>query len=56
MSQIDNAHDAKYQCKPCSQHEEQQAVLNAVQKLDEEIDEIHRGKVNTNVYAQCVVH
>ena len=53
MRQIDHAHDAKNQGEASSQHEKQQAILNTVQKLDEEVDEIHREKINTNVLACC---
>jgi hypothetical protein len=50
MRQIDHAHDAENQSQARSQHEQQQSVLNTVQQLDEEIDEIHRGKINTKVF------
>jgi hypothetical protein len=47
MRQIDHAHDAENQSQACSQHEQQQSVLNTVQQLDEEIDEVHRRKLIT---------
>ena len=47
VRQIDHAHDAENQSQACSQHEQQQSVLNTVQQLDEEIDEIHRRKLIT---------
>jgi hypothetical protein len=50
MRQIDHAHDAENQGQPCSQHEQQQSVLNTVQQLDEEIDEIHREKIITKAF------
>jgi len=42
VGQVDHAHDAEDQGEACGQHEQQQPVLDAVEQLDEEIDEVHR--------------
>jgi hypothetical protein len=41
VRQVDHAHDAEDQRQPGGQHEQQQAVLHAVEQLDEEGGEIH---------------
>ena len=41
MRQVDDAHDAEDQRQPGGDEEQQQAVLQAVEQLDEEEGEIH---------------
>ena len=41
VREVDHAHDAEDQREPGGQHEQQQAVLHAVEQLDQEIGEIH---------------
>ena len=41
VREIDHAHDAEDQREACGQHEQQQPVLDAVEQLDEEVDEVH---------------
>ncbi|MDT4851973.1 hypothetical protein FQZ97_861870 [compost metagenome] len=42
MGQIDHPHDAEDQGEAGGQHEQQQAVLQAVEQLDQEVGEVHR--------------
>jgi hypothetical protein len=41
MGQVDDAHDAEHQRQPAGDEEQQQAVLQAVEQLDQEKGEIH---------------
>ncbi len=43
MGQVDDTHDAEDQRQAGGQHEQQQAVLDAVEQLDEEVGEIHKS-------------
>ena len=42
VRQIDHTHDAKNQGQTGCQQKQQQTVLNAVEQLDEEVNEIHQ--------------
>jgi len=43
VREIDHAHDAEDQREARGQHEQQQPVLDAVEQLDEEVDEVHQN-------------
>ena len=47
VRQVDHAHDAEDQRQAGGQHEEQQAVLQAVEQLDEEVGEVHGAQKKT---------